>query len=261
MGPGSGTAPAEAPRSAASGTELGSRPGRLTPATILLLTLWLGLAAGFLDLGSLVVQTRLIQGEFYRLGHGFPWIIPAGVAALVLLPGGLIALIAALRRGAVPRAIAVSPPAFVAFLDISAKLPLEFWSSLLLTTGLTVQYTRLVGRRPEAFLRFARLTAPLLAGAVLALALATSGVRAWSERRAIAALPPPPPSAQNVLLIVWDTVRAQNLGLHGYFRPTTPHLEQLAARGVSFRQAFATSPWTLPSHASLFTGRWPHELS
>ena len=64
-----------------------------------------------------------------------------------------------------------------------------------------------------------------------------------------------------MLLIVWDTVRAENLSLHGYGRPTTPNLERLAARGVRFEHAFATSPWTLPSHASLFTGRWPHELS
>ncbi len=106
-----------------------------------------------------------------------------------------------------------------------------------------------------------RLTAPLLAGAVLVLALATSGARAWSEHRAAAALPPPPAAARNVLLIVWDTVRARNLSLHGYGRRTTPNLERLAARGVQFQQAFATSSWTLPSHASLFTGRWPHELS
>src|SRR5262249_48453266 len=36
---------------------------------------------------------------------------------------------------------------------------------------------------------------------------------------------------------------------------------RLASRGVRFDPAFATSSWTLPSHASLFTGRWPHELT
>ena len=71
---------------------------------------------------------------------------------------------------------------------------------------------------------------------------------------------PAAPGARNVLLIVWDTVRAGNLSLYGYGRRTTPHLERLAARGVRLERAFATSPWTLPSHASLFTGRWPHEL-
>jgi arylsulfatase A-like enzyme len=233
----------------------------LRPGTILLLTLWIGLAAGFLDLAIVVFQARLITPDFYRLGHGFPWIIPAGVAAVVLVPGVLIVLVAAIRRGAVPRALALGLPAFVALLDLCARLPLELWASLLLSVGLTVQYTRFAGRRIEALLRVARLTAPLLAGTILVLALATSGVRAWSEHRAIAALPPPPPAARNVLLIVWDTVRAQNLSLHGYFRPTTPNLERFAAAGTRFQHAFATSPWTLPAHASLFTGRWPHELS
>ena len=62
-------------------------------------------------------------------------------------------------------------------------------------------------------------------------------------------------------MIVWDTVRARNLSLYGHARRTTPNLELLAARGVQFRHAFATCSWTLPSHASMFTGRWPHELS
>ena len=58
------------------------------PATVLLLAVWIGLAAGFLDLGFLVLKKRLIDGDFYRLGDGFPWIIPAGVAALVLAARG-----------------------------------------------------------------------------------------------------------------------------------------------------------------------------
>ena len=61
-------------------------------------------------------------------------------------------------------------------------------------------------------------------------------------------------------MIVWDTVRAENLSLHGYGRPTTPNLERLATHGVRFNLAFSTSSWTLPSHASVFTGRWPHEF-
>ncbi len=58
-----------------------------------------------------------------------------------------------------------------------------------------------------------------------------------------------------------DTVRAESLGLDGQGRPIAPALERLARRGVRFERARATAPWTLPSHASMFTGRWPHELS
>jgi arylsulfatase A-like enzyme len=64
----------------------------------------------------------------------------------------------------------------------------------------------------------------------------------------------------NVLFIVLDTVRAKNLGVCGYARETTPRLSRLAARGVGFNDARSAAPWTLPSHATMFTGRWPSEL-
>ena len=261
MGMRSGTAPDDGPRPAVREIEEASRSDRTTASGVLLLAVWIGLAAGFLDLTILVIRKRLIERDFVHVGADFPWVVPAGVATLVLLPGLVLALVARLRRGRASLGRAVWLLSFVGFLDLSAKLPLEFWSSLLLSAGLAVQTARQVSRRRHAFLRFARLTAPLLVVAVLALALATSGVRAWSEHRAVAALPPPPPAAPNVLLIVWDTVRAHNLSLYGHNRPTTPNLERLAARGVWFRHAFSTSSWTLPSHASMFTGRWPHELS
>ena len=256
-----GTVPDEGLPRTAGEAETRSRSQGPTAATVLLLAIWIGLTAGFIDLGLLLIRKRLIEGDAIRLGEGFPWLIPAGVAVLVLLPGFLLALLARLRggRGSLGRAVWLL--AFVGFLDLCTKFPLEFWSSSILSAGLAVQSARLISAHRQAFLRFVRLTTPILAGAVLALALATSGVRAWSERRAIAALAPPPRSAPNVLLIVWDTVRARNVGLYGHNRPTTPNLQRLAARGAWFRHAFSTSSWTLPSHASMFTGRWPHELS
>ena len=62
-------------------------------------------------------------------------------------------------------------------------------------------------------------------------------------------------------LDVLDTVGANHLSLHGYSRTTSPTLDELAERGVRFERMVATSSWSLPSHASMFTGRWPHELS
>ncbi len=233
----------------------------LTPATVLLVAVWIGLCAGFLDLGLLLIRKRLIENDAIRLGEGFPWIVPAGVMVLVLLPGLVLALVALLRRGRGSLGWAVGLLSFVGWLDLSAKLPLEFLSSVLLSAGLAVQSARLISARRQAFLRLARVTVPLLAAAVLILGLATSGTRIWADRHAVAALPPPPPAAPNVLLIVWDTVRARNTSLNGHSRPTTPNLQRLAARGAWFRHAFATSSWTLTSHASFLTGLWPHELS
>ena len=63
----------------------------------------------------------------------------------------------------------------------------------------------------------------------------------------------------NVILIVVDTERADRTSLHGYAKPTTPHLERLAARGITYESAWTTSPWTWPSTASVLTGLNPLE--
>ncbi len=63
---------------------------------------------------------------------------------------------------------------------------------------------------------------------------------------------------RNVILISIDTLRQDRVGAYGYGRPTTPHLDALAARGVLFENATAPSSWTVPSHVSLFTGLYPH---
>ena len=62
----------------------------------------------------------------------------------------------------------------------------------------------------------------------------------------------------NLLLITLDTTRADALGAYGQRLPSSPAIDRLAATGVLFEQATATHPETLPSHASIFTGRWPH---
>jgi arylsulfatase A-like enzyme len=236
------------------------RPIGTERATILRLAVWIGLIAGFLDLGLMVMKKRLVDQDFYHLGDDFVWIIPAGVVVLVLVPGMAVALFARLLRGRVRTGLAVALLAFVGLLDVSARLPLATWASGLLCGGLAIQAGRLAGSHPRAFRSLVSRTTPLLAGALLAALLATVGGRAWSEHQAVAAVPPAGAGAQNVLLIVWDTVRAGNLSLQGYSRRTTPNLDRWAAGGVRFDRAFATSSWTLPSHASLFTGRWPHEL-
>jgi arylsulfatase A-like enzyme len=238
----------------------GTRPVRVGSSTILLLAAWIGLVAGYLDLGLMVAKKRLIDGDFYRLGGDFVWIIPASVAVLVVLSATVLVLLARLRRGGLGPGVAVGLLSFIGFVDLCARLPLELWAAMLLSGGLAIQSARLVGTRRRTFLDMVRRTTPPLMVILLATVLGMTGVRAWSEHRALAALPPPPPGARNLLLIVWDTVRAGNLSIHGYGRRTTPHLEELAGRGVKFDLAFATSSWTLPSHASLFTGRWPHEL-
>lgn len=63
----------------------------------------------------------------------------------------------------------------------------------------------------------------------------------------------------NIVLITIDTLRADHLGCYGYFRDTSPNLDALAKESVVFDQAFAVMATTLPSHASMLTGRYPLE--
>lgn len=77
---------------------------------------------------------------------------------------------------------------------------------------------------------------------------------------------PPEPSPPDVLLVVVDTVRADRSSSYGYARPTTIQLSALAEAGLLFEDVTAPASWTLPSHASLFTGQPPwihgaHSLS
>lgn len=68
-----------------------------------------------------------------------------------------------------------------------------------------------------------------------------------------------PPTAPNVILVVLDTVRADHLGCYGYERGTSPSVDAFARGATLYTRAMAVSPWTVPTHASYFTGLYPFE--
>ena len=115
-------------------------------------------------------------------------------------------------------------------------------------------------RRRAGARRIVRVSFPILAGLVGILAASIwvgDRVKGWRE----ASRPLPAAGSPNVLLIVLDSVVADHLSLYGYNRPTSPTIDELARRGIRFDAAQAAASWTLPSHATMFTGRWPHQLS
>lgn len=67
------------------------------------------------------------------------------------------------------------------------------------------------------------------------------------------------PDAPNIVMIVLDTLRADRLGLYGSVRGVSPSLDALGNKGVVFDRAYAASPWTWPSTASLMTALSPPE--
>jgi len=90
-------------------------------------------------------------------------------------------------------------------------------------------------------------------------------VRPWTTRRigswvlvavlaaSIAGCHREPEPPLNLLLVSIDTLRPDHLGCYGYGKDTSPVIDGLSGRGVTYRNAISTSAWTLPAHVSLFT--------
>jgi arylsulfatase A-like enzyme len=62
----------------------------------------------------------------------------------------------------------------------------------------------------------------------------------------------------NLILISLDTVRRDRLSAYGYAKPTSPALRRVAEQGIRYERAVSVSPWTIPSHYTLFTGLYPN---
>ncbi len=225
----------------------------------------LGSLTGYAEAGYLA--ERYLSREWIpaklAVSEDYVWMIPLAYMTTFVLLAAAIFLLGRLRRRLRRPEVAATGFVFLGVLSLlqATSERLELYAAALLAAGLAVQTGRMAARRPLAADRIARRAAPWLLGVWLLLAAAVPAAEWWNARRAEARLPAAEAGAPNVLLIVLDTVRGKNLSLYGYERPTTPALERLAERGTVFELALATSPWTLPTHGSLFTGRPAHDLS
>jgi arylsulfatase A-like enzyme len=235
------------------------RPGFLA---VLLLLAWCGTVAGLLEVGTILLRKGLFDPDrLYGMSRHFVWLIPAsnlGVFLTLGLLGYGVILVWPLRgRWLLARvlcALTLLPSLLVAYSQIHTLA----W--FVLALGMATRIVPFIELRSRSFRRFVLVSFPTLIAVV-----AIVGGSIWVDNRLKQSRensrPLPPPGSPNVLLIVMDTVAAGHLSLHGYDRSTSPTLVELAGRGITFDAARATSSWTLPSHASMFTGRWLHELS
>jgi arylsulfatase A-like enzyme len=219
------------------------------------------LAGGQIEFGAHELGKHLGRNSVFN--PQMTWMAPLANLA-VTVP--LIMLLAVVLRRRRP---ALAFPAALGMAVVLAALPtgllfrpgVHGLAIILLCAGLGSVAARMAGGRPLLFWWLTRaVTAVLLACCLLTAGL-LNALRARGEASAMDALPPAADDAPNVPLLVLDTVRGMSLSVNGYERPTTPHLEALARDGVRFTRAVSTASWTLPSHASMFTGRYPHELS
>jgi len=66
-------------------------------------------------------------------------------------------------------------------------------------------------------------------------------------------------SPPDVVFITLDTVRADHVSAYGYEHETTPAFDSFSDGAVTFTEAVAQGAWSIPSHASVFTGKYPAE--
>ncbi len=233
-----------------------------SPWGVARLALLFGLLTGTLELTQWLARNELSGGGAlgtFQMSRHFFWMIPATDLAIFGAIGVALAPLAWLRPAWAGRWALTALGALCALAILLTIPGLYGFAAAALAVGVGTAVARRALARPVRFRR-AMVVAPLVLG------VAAVALRGGDRLQATPAARPSPAAAAsdrgpNVLLIVMDTARAESLGLYGYGRETSPNLDRLAARAVRFDQARSTAPWTLPSHASMFTGRWPHELN
>ncbi len=222
-------------------------------------TLTDGLKAGS-GFGLAVTAVSFWLGALNMMSMRMPPItgamVNAGAASLAL--GALLGILASpvlrLARGGRPLHLLAM---IVAWLSLEYSVALDpgkvpMWATGAVAGGLLTALGRLVARRfprTPLVVGIAALASAFLVPIVVAALRSTDPV--------VASTVAAPEGAPDVLVVVIDTVRADHLSTLGYERETSPRLSRLAAEGTLFTDATSPSTWSLPSHASLFTGLYP----
>ncbi len=239
-----------------------ARSGRLEAiGAIAISAVWGALLAG-IGQGAITAFDAHVRHQIVYASRDVYWMAPLSYGLPFAVLAALLALIALL----VPRAMSVRVGTVLCLWLALFSLSLPYgmiarWAAAALSLGAAVAVGRWL--TTDASRWPARATRQIWGMAVLIalVAAGTRGWRAWSTHRAVAALPAPNADAPNVVLIILDTMRSANMHIYGYERANTPVLERMAAQSAVFDDAIAPAPWTLPTHAAMFTGHSPDALS
>lgn len=223
------------------------------------LALWIALVTGLAE-----VLVRIFEKVvLHRVIHTAPslfWLIPIANIAWIGIPGVILAVMARVWPSRTTLRVVAMVLSFIAYVALVHLYPsIGFKATMILSLGLAA-------RTSVTMVAHARRLTQLVNQSLVWLGLlvvALFGGSAWGSfressdagRAARAGR-----NAPNIVLLVLDTVRGMNLSLYGYARETSPALAHWAESGARFDEAIATAPWTLPSHAGMFTGRYAHEL-
>jgi arylsulfatase A-like enzyme len=231
--------------------------------TFLLIATWFGIFAGLTEGVGLLLFQRINWAQWGRLMHVSKevlWISPLVDLSFFLIVTILVWLISRFSQ----RMPAIRLLVFLlTFLTIYGWLTLTnrlyHRACVILALGVAVAFTRWIAKREASSIKFWQRSAPWWAAVFLLTLVAIQGGKWTHERIAVARLPAASQATPNVLIIVLDTLRADHLSSYGYARATSPEIDRIASQGVLFENAIAPCSWSLPSHASLLTGRAPSQ--
>jgi arylsulfatase A-like enzyme len=220
------------------------------------------MVAGLLE-GVIFMVAQYVGWDLARLALSLEivWIAPILNACLFATIGLVLTLQARLFRYFPLKQMSIVLFTFMAtadWLSLILGTRIHLFSLLVLSAGLAVAIARALRKHNQALLYFSRRFVFGTAGAIALLVVGVQGGFWLHERFAIASLPSATARVPNVLLIVVDTLRANHLSSFGYTRRTSPNMDRIAKQGVLFENAFSTSSYTLPAHASLLTGLYPY---
>ncbi|MBL8958876.1 MAG: sulfatase [Gemmatimonadetes bacterium] len=218
------------------------------------------LAGGLQDVVG--AMRHVVGADFIWLSRDYVWMTPLANVLLFLAAAVPLGLCGSLWGTARHLPLAAGLFATLGALTLTLLIPgLHHFAALAVAIGIGTRVGGWVGREPLPRIRALGRAATGVAVIIAVVALARE---AWHRRQVdagVSSLGAARPDAPNVLVIILDTVRAASMSFLGYPRETTPRLAALAAEGAVFEQAWSTAPWTLPSHAGMFTGRYPSQLS
>lgn len=230
---------------------------RVPAGTFVLMVVLFGVLAGIGEI-ALLGYDKFVEGKLVFTSRDVFWMAPLANMLYGLVLGGIVFVVAGAK---------LQPLVFVLAAVMGAAWGYTFptigFAALIVGVAAGKLTMDAVGKKGAAFLGTARsLGIVALVGFVVLFGVSTmvgrtsTAVEQGNARQ----------GAPNVVLITLDTVRAQSLSLYkniytDFDRDTTPKLNAFAKKGVTFNRAIATAPWTLPTHATLFTGRFHHQLS
>lgn len=233
------------------------------PAGVLMLAVWFALLTGYIEAAVHLFRYHVLDRMVWTTPQ-IIWVAPIAYVVLFMPLALLLYAVLRWRRSLVGSPLPVGVLAFPMALVASVMIigtRIHWLAHVVLALGAALQIARMAGSRRERFSQLVARGTPVLIALTAILAVVYPAGRIAHERIAVARLGQPASDAPNVVLIIWDTVRRGNVSLYGYPRETTPNLERWASRAVVFNRAQSTAPWTLSSHASMFTGRLTQELS